>query len=206
MFWESKEHTESSLLKDLATNAFNIAHIYYLLVSLCCYDFVVNFCQKLCLFYVKLFENKLTNFYSLLRYMFDRAGASKVDERLQDALFIMMVANSVINPLIYGTVGRKRKPDRSIQNPSQSQPVATKPLGCWHIGGVNLIRDDWDADLVFYVTKNMKLLGLVEPHLNRRASENGKIVRVTLRKVNNNLGVGVECNYAVKSEGTEQRK
>lgn len=40
--------------------------------------------------------------------MVDRGGASQVDERLQEALFIMAVTNSVINPLIYGTVGRKQ--------------------------------------------------------------------------------------------------
>lgn len=40
--------------------------------------------------------------------MLDRRGASQVDERLQETLFIMAVTNSGLNPLIYGTVGRKQ--------------------------------------------------------------------------------------------------
>ncbi|XP_071535395.1 adipokinetic hormone/corazonin-related peptide receptor variant I-like [Panulirus ornatus] len=55
-------------------------------------------------------------------YMFDRQSAEQVDKRLQDALFIMAVSNSCVNPLVYGTYtinfrnelnrcfGRKTKP------------------------------------------------------------------------------------------------
>ncbi|XP_042885357.1 vasopressin V1b receptor-like [Penaeus japonicus] len=55
-------------------------------------------------------------------YMFDRQSAMQVDKRLQDALFIMAVSNSCVNPLVYGTYtinfrnelnrcfGRKKKP------------------------------------------------------------------------------------------------
>nr|XP_045594359.1 adipokinetic hormone/corazonin-related peptide receptor variant I-like [Procambarus clarkii] len=55
-------------------------------------------------------------------YMFDRESAEQVDKRLQDALFIMAVSNSCVNPLVYGTYtinfrnelnrcfGRKTKP------------------------------------------------------------------------------------------------
>lgn len=35
--------------------------------------------------------------------MFDRESAEKVDPRLQDALFIMAVSNSCMNPLVYGS-------------------------------------------------------------------------------------------------------
>ncbi|XP_073977994.1 adipokinetic hormone/corazonin-related peptide receptor variant I-like isoform X2 [Rhodnius prolixus] len=38
-----------------------------------------------------------------LWYMFDRESAEKVDPRLQDALFIMAVSNSCMNPLVYGS-------------------------------------------------------------------------------------------------------
>ncbi|KAF6210558.1 hypothetical protein GE061_013664, partial [Apolygus lucorum] len=38
-----------------------------------------------------------------LRYMFDRESAMKVDGRLQDALFLMAVSNSCMNPLVYGS-------------------------------------------------------------------------------------------------------
>ena len=37
------------------------------------------------------------------RYMFDREGAQKLDGRLQEGFFMMAVANSCLNPLIYGT-------------------------------------------------------------------------------------------------------
>ncbi|XP_047482707.1 adipokinetic hormone/corazonin-related peptide receptor variant I-like [Penaeus chinensis] len=55
-------------------------------------------------------------------YMFDRQSAMQVDKPLQDALFIMAVSNSCVNPLVYGTYtinfrnelnrcfGRKKKP------------------------------------------------------------------------------------------------
>ncbi|XP_043277457.1 gonadotropin-releasing hormone II receptor-like isoform X2 [Venturia canescens] len=39
----------------------------------------------------------------LLWYMMDRDSAEKVDQRLQDALFIMAVGNSCANPLVYGS-------------------------------------------------------------------------------------------------------
>ncbi|CAL8100472.1 unnamed protein product [Orchesella dallaii] len=51
-----------------------------------------------------------------LWYMLDRNGASQVDERLQEALFIMAVTNSVINPLIYGTVGRRQHCDKRFNS------------------------------------------------------------------------------------------
>jgi hypothetical protein len=35
--------------------------------------------------------------------MFDRESATLVDGRVQDALFIMAVSNSCMNPLVYGT-------------------------------------------------------------------------------------------------------
>lgn len=35
--------------------------------------------------------------------MMDRESAEKVDQRLQDALFIMAVGNSCANPLVYGS-------------------------------------------------------------------------------------------------------
>lgn len=38
-----------------------------------------------------------------LWYMFDREGASQVDTHVQDALFIMAVSNSCVNPLVYGS-------------------------------------------------------------------------------------------------------
>ncbi|XP_021933908.1 gonadotropin-releasing hormone II receptor-like isoform X2 [Zootermopsis nevadensis] len=38
-----------------------------------------------------------------LWYMFDRDSAQQVDSRLQDALFIMVVSNSCVNPLVYGS-------------------------------------------------------------------------------------------------------
>ncbi|KAF4531967.1 hypothetical protein B566_EDAN010214 [Ephemera danica] len=37
------------------------------------------------------------------KYMFDRESATLVDGRVQDALFIMAVSNSCMNPLVYGT-------------------------------------------------------------------------------------------------------
>ncbi|KAK9506694.1 hypothetical protein O3M35_008582 [Rhynocoris fuscipes] len=42
-----------------------------------------------------------------LWYMFDRESAEKVDPRLQDALFIMAVSNSCMNPLVYGSYALK---------------------------------------------------------------------------------------------------
>ncbi|CAG7834507.1 unnamed protein product [Allacma fusca] len=36
-------------------------------------------------------------------YMFDREQAKKVDGNIQEALFIMAVANSCVNPVVYGT-------------------------------------------------------------------------------------------------------
>nr|XP_014289173.1 uncharacterized protein LOC106688967 [Halyomorpha halys] len=38
-----------------------------------------------------------------LWYMFDRETATKVDTRIQDALFLMAVSNSCMNPLVYGS-------------------------------------------------------------------------------------------------------
>lgn len=35
--------------------------------------------------------------------MFDWEGAKEVDPRVQDGLFVMAVANSCVNPLIYGS-------------------------------------------------------------------------------------------------------
>jgi hypothetical protein len=35
--------------------------------------------------------------------MFDRDSAQQVDSRVQDALFIMAVSNSCMNPLVYGS-------------------------------------------------------------------------------------------------------
>lgn len=39
--------------------------------------------------------------------MFDRESASKVDNAVQDGLFIMAVSNSCMNPLIYGSYAMK---------------------------------------------------------------------------------------------------
>lgn len=41
------------------------------------------------------------------RYMFDKEGATKIDPALQDALFMMVVANSCVNPIIYGRYTKK---------------------------------------------------------------------------------------------------
>lgn len=38
--------------------------------------------------------------------MFDWASASEVDPRVQDGLFVMAVANSCVNPLIYGSFAK----------------------------------------------------------------------------------------------------
>ncbi|XP_055696357.1 adipokinetic hormone/corazonin-related peptide receptor variant I-like [Lutzomyia longipalpis] len=42
-----------------------------------------------------------------LWYVFDRDSASKVDNRIQDGLFLMAVSNSCMNPLIYGSFAMK---------------------------------------------------------------------------------------------------
>ena len=47
----------------------------------------------------------LLNFFN--RYMVDRESAEKVDGKIQDALFIMVVSNSCLNPLVYGTFTRE---------------------------------------------------------------------------------------------------
>lgn len=39
--------------------------------------------------------------------MFDRESAKQVDTKIQDALFIMAVANSCLNPLVYGSYTRE---------------------------------------------------------------------------------------------------
>lgn len=41
--------------------------------------------------------------FCLQRYMFDWEGAKEVNPRVQDGLFVMAVANSCVNPLIYGS-------------------------------------------------------------------------------------------------------
>lgn len=62
--------------------------------------------------------------------MFDRESAEKVDKGLQDALFIMAVSNSCVNPLVYGTYnlnlknelsrcfGHKKTPKQLIRRPT----------------------------------------------------------------------------------------
>ncbi|CAL8100493.1 unnamed protein product [Orchesella dallaii] len=42
-----------------------------------------------------------------LWYMFDKEGAKQLDPALQDALFMMVVANSCVNPIIYGRYTKK---------------------------------------------------------------------------------------------------
>ena len=37
------------------------------------------------------------------RYMFDRENAAKLNPDVQEGLFIMAVANSCVNPLVYGS-------------------------------------------------------------------------------------------------------
>lgn len=41
------------------------------------------------------------------RYMFDKEGAAQINPALQDALFMMIVANSCVNPIIYGRYTKK---------------------------------------------------------------------------------------------------
>ncbi|XP_063708546.1 adipokinetic hormone/corazonin-related peptide receptor variant I-like [Culicoides brevitarsis] len=45
--------------------------------------------------------------FMTLWYMFDRESALKVDNTVQDGLFIMAVSNSCVNPLIYGSYAMK---------------------------------------------------------------------------------------------------
>jgi gonadotropin-releasing hormone receptor len=42
-----------------------------------------------------------------LWYVFDRESAEKVDNTIQDSLFIMAVSNSCMNPLVYGSYAMK---------------------------------------------------------------------------------------------------
>ena len=42
------------------------------------------------------------------RYFIDRESAMMVDRRIQAALFIFAVANSTVNPLVYGYFNIKR--------------------------------------------------------------------------------------------------
>ena len=39
--------------------------------------------------------------------MFDRESAKRVDNTIQDSLFIMAVSNSCMNPLVYGSYAMK---------------------------------------------------------------------------------------------------
>lgn len=45
--------------------------------------------------------------FSHCRYMFDKEGAAQINPALQDALFMMVVANSCVNPIIYGRYTKK---------------------------------------------------------------------------------------------------
>lgn len=51
--------------------------------------------------------------------MFDRESASKVDQAVQDGLFIMAVSNSCMNPLIYGSYTMKW-PCKKIKRPGST--------------------------------------------------------------------------------------
>ncbi len=46
-------------------------------------------------------------FFFAFRYMFDKEGAAQINPALQDALFMMVVANSCVNPIIYGRYTKK---------------------------------------------------------------------------------------------------
>lgn len=45
--------------------------------------------------------------FMTLWYMFDRESAKKVNNTIQDSLFIMAVSNSCMNPLVYGSYTMK---------------------------------------------------------------------------------------------------
>lgn len=49
----------------------------------------------------------MNSFCFAFRYMVDRPSAEKVDPRIQDGLFLMVVSNSCLNPLVYGAFTRE---------------------------------------------------------------------------------------------------
>ncbi|ODM91824.1 Gonadotropin-releasing hormone II receptor [Orchesella cincta] len=117
-----------------------------------------------------------------LWYMLDRTGASQVDERLQEALFIMTVANSVINPFIYGTVGRKQRRRRKFRTPLLSVSVAKPNLTRSPFNGVALLKRKREAE--FTIQNNAKgLRGQCRYKIYEHSSEGVHVM--TLKKRTN---------------------
>ncbi|XP_047004899.1 vasopressin V2 receptor-like [Schistocerca americana] len=87
-----------------------------------------------------------------LWYMFDRESAKKVDQRLQDALFIMAVSNSCVNPLVYGSYAMRscpllhRRRDRERAAVAQPLLMATRPPPRRrHVGALPPTAISWRA-------------------------------------------------------------
>ncbi|GLH05345.1 Cardioacceleratory peptide receptor [Gryllus bimaculatus] len=63
-----------------------------------------------------------------LWYMFDRESAKQVDSRVQDALFIMAVSNSCMNPLVYGSYALNCRRDCARCCACALRPTPPDPL------------------------------------------------------------------------------
>ncbi|GLH05347.1 uncharacterized protein GBIM_10964 [Gryllus bimaculatus] len=62
------------------------------------------------------------------KYMFDRESAKQVDSRVQDALFIMAVSNSCMNPLVYGSYALNCRRDCARCCACALRPTPPDPL------------------------------------------------------------------------------
>ena len=51
--------------------------------------------------------------FSMLRFWCDRDSALQVDQRVQKGLFLFAVANSCVNPMVYGFFSRRPARNRS---------------------------------------------------------------------------------------------
>ncbi len=63
-------------------------------------------------------NNIILPFLPLSRYLIDEKSATSLDGNIQDALFIMAVANSIANPLVYGfnESCKKRREQNHLQD------------------------------------------------------------------------------------------
>ncbi|XP_066946291.1 gonadotropin-releasing hormone receptor-like isoform X2 [Macrobrachium rosenbergii] len=67
----------------------------------------------------------------VLWYMFDKQGAEQVQTSFQDALFIMAVSNSCVNPIVYGTytINLRKELNRCFGRKSKPPVLARKSTG-----------------------------------------------------------------------------
>ncbi|XP_068249015.1 adipokinetic hormone/corazonin-related peptide receptor variant I-like isoform X2 [Palaemon carinicauda] len=67
----------------------------------------------------------------VLWYMFDKQGAEQVQTSFQDALFIMAVSNSCVNPIVYGTytINLRKELNRCFGRKAKPPVLARKSTG-----------------------------------------------------------------------------